>query len=122
MFVIRWLLGRIILLINAVFSPSARKHTPQAIEKLSVELAGITLYQYPACPFCVKVRRAMKRNGIELPLVNAKQDEVVKQELLEQGGKLMVPCLRIERAGKVEWMYESSDIIDYLDNIVEDCY
>lgn len=122
MFVIRWLLGRIILLMNAIFAPSARKHTPEATEKLAVALAGITLYHYPACPFCVKVRRAMKRNGIELPLTNAKHNEAAKQELLEQGGKLMVPCLRIERAGNVEWMYESSDIIDYLNNTVEDCY
>jgi hypothetical protein len=25
-----------------------------------------------------------------------------------------VPCLRIQRDGQVQWMYESLDIIDYL--------
>lgn len=31
------------------------------------------------------------------------------------GGKTQVPCLRIESDdGKVEWMYESDDIIRYL--------
>ncbi|HAI96784.1 MAG TPA: glutaredoxin, partial [Methylococcaceae bacterium] len=34
----------------------------------------------------------------------------------EGGGKLKVPCLRIEEDGKVSWMYESSDIINYLED------
>lgn len=35
--------------------------------------------------------------------------------LMQGGGKTQVPCLRIEQAdGKVEWMYESDDIIRYL--------
>jgi len=37
------------------------------------------------------------------------------QALMQGGGKTQVPCLRIEQAdGSVEWMYESSDIINYL--------
>jgi hypothetical protein len=35
--------------------------------------------------------------------------------LLEGGGQVKVPCLRITNAdGNVEWMYESDDIISYL--------
>jgi glutathione S-transferase len=36
--------------------------------------------------------------------------------LVNQGGKLQVPCLRIEKDGKVEWLYESSSIINYLND------
>jgi hypothetical protein len=32
-----------------------------------------------------------------------------------QGGKIKVPCLRIEENGQTTWMYESKVIIDYLD-------
>ena len=35
-------------------------------------------------------------------------------ELLEGGGKGQVPCLRIKSQGKIEWMYESDAIINYL--------
>jgi glutathione S-transferase len=35
--------------------------------------------------------------------------------LIEQGGHSQVPCLRIETTdGSVQWMYESDDIIAYL--------
>ena len=36
-------------------------------------------------------------------------------ELIAGGGKPQVPCLRIESAdGDVRWLYESMDIIQYL--------
>jgi glutathione S-transferase len=39
--------------------------------------------------------------------------------LLEVGGKLKVPCLKIEANDTdIHWMYESSDIIKYLEDRV----
>ena len=40
----------------------------------------------------------------------------IGNELLKKGGKRKVPCLRIEKDGKVQWMYNSKDIIVYLQN------
>ena len=78
----------------------------------------MSLYQLPACPFCVKVRREMKRQGIVLPLRNINQDDELRQELIREGGKRTVPCLRIvNEQGDVSWMYESSDIIRHLRTI-----
>lgn len=115
MSVIRWLLGRIILFFNFVFSPKSPKLSSEQQEKINDKTQNMSLYQLPACPFCVKVRREMKRQGIHLELRNINQSEQLKQELIEQGGKRTVPCLRIEHSeGNVEWMYESSDIVDYL--------
>jgi len=48
-------------------------------------------------------------------LRDAKNNEQDRQALLEQGGKIKVPCLRIEENGQTTWMYESKVIIDYLD-------
>lgn len=80
-------------------------------------MANLALYQYPACPFCVKVRRSMKRNNLKIKTVNAKTCDTSKKELEQGGGKLKVPCLRIEQEnGNVSWMYESSDIINYLND------
>ena len=48
-------------------------------------------------------------------LRDAKNNEQDRQALLNEGGRIKVPCLRIEEAGKVTWMYESKAIIEYLD-------
>jgi len=65
----------------------------------------------------VKVRRAIKRQGLSVETRDAKSNEQFRQELLEQGGKIKVPCLRIEENGQVTWLYESNDIIAYLDKV-----
>ncbi|WP_394205684.1 glutaredoxin family protein [Shewanella waksmanii] len=113
MFVVRWILGRIILLLNFVFAPKKRQRPVAEQNKIDEQTQSLSLYQYAACPFCVKVRRAIRRQGLNIALVDAKQAEHQKT-LTELGGKTMVPCLRIEEAGEVKWMYESSDIINYL--------
>ena len=44
------------------------------------------------------------------------RDASARAELLAGGGRGTVPCLRITEAdGSVRWMYESTDIIRYLD-------
>ena len=49
------------------------------------------------------------------PVLPATLDEQVRQELLDQGGKVKVPCLRIEESeGKVSWLYDSNAIVEYL--------
>ncbi|WP_110456259.1 glutathione S-transferase N-terminal domain-containing protein [Shewanella algidipiscicola] len=113
MFIVRWVLGRIILFFNFIFAPKKRQRPIAEQTKIDEQTRNIQLYQYPACPFCVKVRRAIRRQGLNIATVDAKQAEH-QQTLLEQGGKAMVPCLRIEENGQVHWMYESSDIINYL--------
>jgi glutaredoxin len=115
MFVIRWLLGRIILLLNFIFTPKKPKLDAALQASLDAQTRSLALYQYAACPFCVKVRRAMRRQGLNILTVDAKQTEH-KQVLQMQGGKLQVPCLRIEEQDKVSWLYESSEIIRYLND------
>ena len=38
-----------------------------------------------------------------------------RQTLLNEGGKIQVPCLRIEEDGQTRWLYESSAIRSYLE-------
>ena len=115
MFLIRWPLGRLILLLNFIFSPSSPKRTKEEQDKIDLSTQNLKLYQLPACPFCVKVRRSMKRSGLNIELKNINKDESLRQELIEQGGKRTVPCLKItDENQNSTWLYESSDIIDYL--------
>ncbi|RTZ18235.1 glutaredoxin [Vibrio aquaticus] len=112
---IRWFLGRVILLLNFVFSPKGVKRSADAQQTANEKAQSLALYQFEACPFCVKVRRAMKRQSVSFDLRDAKNDQAHRAELEAGGGKIKVPCLRIEKEGNVEWMYESSDIVAYLE-------
>lgn len=71
----------------------------------------LTLYVKTGCPFCAKVLKAGEELGISFEQKNI-ADDAVAAELIERGGKRMVPYLVDEEAG-VE-MYESDDIVTYL--------
>jgi glutaredoxin len=115
MSLIRWPIGRLILLLNFIFSPSSPKRTVEAQKEIDAKTQNLSLYQLPSCPFCVKVRRAMKREGLNIELRNINQKNNYREELIREGGKRTVPCLRIENPeGEVQWLYESNDVIAYL--------
>lgn len=79
----------------------------------SRHLDDVALYQFRACPFCAKVRIAMRRMGVSTELRDALQPNHEKA-LIEGGGERQVPCLRIQEPSGVRWMYESDAIIAYL--------
>ncbi len=116
MAIIRWLLGSLILFFNWLLTPRGIERDPAAQADIDQQTGNLTLYQYNSCPFCVKVRRAMKRRSLNIDTRDVKRSDTAREELLAGGGRLMVPCLRIEDEGEgVRWMYESSDIIGYLE-------
>jgi glutathione S-transferase len=57
----------------------------------------------------------MALRSINIELRDIMNDELARQELLQGGGKAVVPCLRIKNGDSVDWLYESMDIIRYLD-------
>lgn len=119
MAIIRFILGRLILFFDWIFTPRSIKRPPELQANIDLKMASYTLYQYAACPFCVKVRRAFKRNALAIETRDAKRCDQAKAELVKGGGKLKVPCLRIEEnEGQVRWMYDSNDIIHYIESQV----
>ena len=77
--------------------------------------AHLALYEHELCGFCQMVRRSTRDIDLEVESRNILREPGRREELIEGGGKGMVPCLRIEYPdGRVEWLYESADIIDYL--------
>ncbi|WP_210397529.1 glutaredoxin family protein [Motiliproteus sediminis] len=114
--VIRWLLGRLILLINALTLPRGVKRSAEQQALIDQQTAALALYQYKACPFCVKVRRSMKRHSLAIETREVKNHPVHRAELEQGGGQVKVPCLRIDEGnGQVRWLYESSEIVSYLE-------
>ncbi|WP_448563547.1 glutaredoxin family protein [Thalassotalea ganghwensis] len=112
---LRWFIGRIILLLDFIFSPKKPKLDSSQQQLRDEKVAHLALYQLPACPFCVKVRREMRRQGFNIQLRNINEQENYQAELIAQGGKRKVPCLRIDdKHDSVTWLYESTDIVNYL--------
>ena len=107
-------LGRLIILIDFIFSPKKQQRTESDQEKINEEVKSMKLYQFYACPFCIKTRRVIKRLNLPIETRNAQSGQY-RAELLAGGGEVKVPCLKIESDEGVQWMYESTDIIQYLE-------
>jgi glutaredoxin len=111
---VRNILGQLIIFLDFISRPRKLRRTPEAQAAVEQAAAGLTLYQFRACPFCVKTRRALHQLNVPVSLRDASNDSRARQELLAQGGKIQVPCLRIEENGQSVWLYESKAIIAYL--------
>ena len=107
-------LGQLIVFGDAVTRPRPQQRSAQGRAQVAKEAAGLSLYQFHACPFCVKTRRALHRLDVQVTLHDAKKSPM-RERLLEGGGKVKVPCLHIEEAGQSRWLYESKEIIAYLE-------
>ena len=112
---IRNLLGGMIAFIDIISRGPKRKRSAQAQQQIETELEKLSLFQFFACPFCIKTRRAMYKLNLPIVKRNASQGSPYREELLQGGGKIQTPCLRIEKEEGVEWLYDSSEIIQYLE-------
>ena len=112
---IRNLLGGIIAAIDFVTRGSKLKRTADAQQQVEAELEKLSLFQFFACPFCIKTRRTMYKLNLPIVKRNASQGSPFRDELLQGGGRIQTPCLRIEKDDGVEWLYDSSAIISYLE-------
>jgi len=107
-------LGRLIVFGDFITRPKPITRSPEDQQTVEAAARGMSLYQFHACPFCVKTRRAIHRLNVPVELRDAQHDPRHRQDLLQGGGEIKVPCLRIDEQGESTWMYESSDIIAYL--------
>jgi glutaredoxin len=113
---VRAIVGPIMLTIDWLTTPRGVKREPDEQQRIDAQTKDLVMYQFLTCPFCVKTRRAIKRLSLNIETRDALKNQASRQELLEGGGEIKVPCLRIpEEDGKVTWLYESSEIIKYLE-------
>lgn len=76
-----------------------------------------SLYYYDSCPYCRMVLQEISRLNIEVEKRNIMLSEEHYQALVKGGGDQMVPCLLIEEGSSQQWLYESRDIIRYLQQL-----
>ena len=108
-------LGQLIVIGDALTRPRPQKRSVKGQARVAKEAAQLSLYQFKTCPFCVKTRRALHKLNVPMTLHDAKNDPVQRERLLAGGGKVKVPCLRIQEKGETRWLYESKAIIAYLE-------
>lgn len=113
--IVRKSLGAVVVGIDKMTRPKAIVRSSEEQEHVQSLMEGLSLYQLHACPFCVKTRRAIFKLNVNMDIRDIGENLEFRNELASNGGRVMVPCLRIEEGSHVRWMYESNDIIDYLE-------
>ncbi|MBI1422274.1 MAG: glutaredoxin [Gammaproteobacteria bacterium] len=112
---IRRIIGPIMLLIDKLTTPKGITRPADAQQQLDQQTGQLALYQFKTCPFCMKVRREIKRQSLNIELRDAQHDQHHREQLLQGGGEVKVPCLRIKQEdGSDTWLYESDEVIKYL--------
>ncbi len=111
--------GPVLLLWDWLTSPRGIERPLHQQQRIDEKTRNLTLYQFRSCPFCIRVRRAIKRHSLNIETRDALRDTVSREQLLEGGGKIKVPCLKIlDEHGSATWMYESAVIIQHLEECV----
>ena len=107
--------GGLMAFVSWLTSPRKIKRSAEEQQRVDTIAKNMSMYQYFACPFCIKTRRTVHRLNIPLEYRDAQVRGGEHRNTLEkEGGQLKVPCLRIDEGDKTTWLYESNDITAYL--------
>lgn len=120
--VIRYFFRFVRLVLTPFMLLSEKLSTPKSVIRTAEEQAAadeaskhLALYQFSACPFCIKVRKEIARLGLNIETRNAQHDPQHRAALEAGGGRIKVPCLKIQKEdGSERWLYESDEINTWL--------
>jgi glutaredoxin len=112
---VRVVLHPVMLFWEWITTPKGVKRDFNLQQAVDQQCRSLVLYQFKTCPFCIKVRREIKRLSLTVELRDAQKNPQHRAALLQGGGQVKVPCLRIaDENGSVQWLYESAEINRYL--------
>ena len=95
--------------------PKQPLRSPAEQSDVDAQTKRLTLYHFETCPYCLRVRRAIRKLQLQIELRDLHKNPDWRDELSVGGGKRTVPCLRIKSpTTDIRWMYESADIVAYL--------
>jgi glutathione S-transferase len=83
------------------------------VEAARTDLKPLTLYNMEGSPYCRKVRETLSELDLEHIIRNVPKGSPKRADLEKRGGKVQVPYLIDPNTNRE--MYESDDIVDYLD-------
>lgn len=112
---VRLMLHPVMLIWEWVTTPKGIVRDASSQIIIEQQSRDLVLYQFKTCPFCIKVRREINRLSLPIELRDAQKNHHNRTELLQGGGQIKVPCLKIkDEQGNVQWLYESTVINQYL--------
>lgn len=112
---IRALLTPVMVISETLTTPKPMQRSTQGQAEVDSACKQLALYHFRGCPFCIKVRKEIRRLNLPIEMRDAQQVQKHRAELLEGGGRVKVPCLRIQHEhDETQWMYESDEINRYL--------
>jgi len=112
---LRWLIGQGVLGYEKLTRPEPAERSMEEQAIIDARTASLALYEFRSCPFCMKVRKVLHGKNLKIEKRDARRNRAWGEELKSEGGKWQVPCLKITRSdGTVTWLYESKEIINYL--------
>lgn len=76
-----------------------------------------SLYYYDSCPFCMRVLTALRGVKVKVELRNIMSDPNHRNALYKATRRTTVPCLRIDNGNDSQWMFESMDIMRFLQSL-----
>ena len=112
---LRIVLGPFMRIWEFVSRPKGLVRPPEQQQAVNQQCQSLALYQFTTCPFCIKVRQEMRRLSLPIAHLDAQHHQQNRAELVQGGGAVKVPCLKItDAAGQNQWLFESGAIISYL--------
>ena len=112
---LRLVLTPFMLLSEKLTTPKGLTRTPEDQARADEASKHLALYQFSACPFCIKVRKEIARLGLNIETRDAQHNPQHRSELEAGGGRVKVPCLKIHQDdGGERWLYESAEIKAWL--------
>ena len=112
---LRIVLGPFMHIWEFVTRPKGVVRAPELQQSVNQQCQSLVLYQFSTCPFCIKVRQEMRRLSLPIQRLDAQHHQQNRAELLQGGGIVKVPCLKIiDASGQSQWLFESGAIISYL--------
>ena len=97
-------------------NPAVVTRSNEEQDKVDRETDKLALYYYETCPYCIRVLRTIERLRLKIELRNIRRAPAYREQLVQGGGDSMVPCLLIQTEdGTLEWLYESDEIMNYLE-------
>lgn len=112
---LRTVLGPVMLLKERLTQPKGMAREPDQQAVVNLQCQNLALYQFQTCPFCIKVRQEMRRLSLPIERRDAQHDTAHRTALLQGGGTVKVPCLKIsDGQGQSQWLYDSAAIVAYL--------
>jgi len=112
---LRIVLGPFMLLKERLTQPRGLQREPATQATVDLQCQSLALYQFSTCPFCIKVRKEMRRLSLTIEKRDAQHHIPNRDALLQGSGASKVPCLKItDSLGKALWLQDSDAIVAYL--------